>query len=83
VLQAAFSLKEGAVADQVLEVNKGLAIIQVKHITEADAADFEKQRATIRDALQRSEGAVRFARWMANTRARHDIKIDQAVLEKL
>jgi peptidyl-prolyl cis-trans isomerase D len=83
VLQTAFSLKEGAVADQVLKVNKGFAIIQVKHITEASAADFEKQRATIRDALQRTEGTVRFSRWMANTRARHDIKIDQAVLEKL
>ena len=81
VLQAAFSLSEGAVGNQVLDVNKGFAIIQVKHITDADPADFEKQRTAIRDGLLRSEGSVRFTRWMANTRTRHDIKIDQTVLE--
>ncbi len=81
VLQAAFSLSEGAVANQVLDVSKGFAIIQVKHITEADPAGFEKQRTRIRDGLLHSEGSVRFTRWMANTRARHDIKINQTVLD--
>ena len=83
VLQTAFNLKDGAVADQVLGVSKGFAVIQVKRIIKADEADFEKQRETIRSQLLRSEGAVRFARWMASTRARHDIKIYPAVLENL
>jgi len=83
VLQAAFDLKEGGVATQVLQVNKGFAVIQTKRIIAADTADFEKRKAAIRNELLRSEGAVRFARWMANTRASHDIKINQAVLEKL
>jgi len=82
VLQAAFNLQDGAVANQVLDVSKGFAIIEVKHIIKADEADFEKQQATIRSQLLRSQGAVRFARWMANTRARHDIKIYPAVLER-
>lgn len=83
VLQTAFNLKDGAVADQVLDVSKGFAVIQVKRIIKADEADFEKQRETIRSQLLRSEGAVRFARWMASTRARHDIKIYPAALENL
>jgi peptidyl-prolyl cis-trans isomerase D len=83
VLQTAFNLKEGAVADRVLDVSKGFAVIQVKRIINADEADFEKQRETIRSQLLRAEGAVRFARWMASTRARHDIKIYPAALESL
>jgi peptidyl-prolyl cis-trans isomerase D len=83
VLQAAFGLKEGDVAKQVLEVNKGFAIIQVKHVIAADATDFAQQEDLIRKKLQQSVGAVRFASWMANLRASHDIKIDQDVLAKL
>lgn len=83
LLQAAFALKEGGIAKQVLQVNKGFAIIQVKHIIAADAADFAQQKETIRRKLQQSIGVVRFARWMANVRASHDIKIDQDVLERL
>lgn len=83
VLQAAFSVKQGEVAPQVLQVNKGFAVVQPGKIIAADTADFEKQEAAIRNTLLRSEGAVRFARWMANTRANHEIRINQAVLEKL
>lgn len=83
VLQAAFDLKQGEIAKQALQVNKGFAIIQVKRIIAADAADFAQQKDTIRKKLQRSTGVVRFARWMANLRASHDIKINQDVLAKL
>jgi len=83
VLQAAFELKEGGIAGQVLQVNKGFAVVQTRQIIAADAAGFEKQKAAIRKELLRSEGAVRFARWMANTRANHEITINQTALEKL
>lgn len=83
VLQAAFSLKQGEVAPQVMQVARGFAVIQTRQVIAANAADFEKQQDAIRSALLRSEGAVRFARWMAHTRASHDIRIHQSVLGKL
>jgi len=82
-LQAAFTLKQGGVAPEVIQTNKGFAVIQNQRTIAADAADFDKQKDAIRNELLASEGAVRFARWMANTRANHEIKINQAVLEKL
>lgn len=82
VLQAAFSLKQGEVAPQVLQVNKGFAVVQARKVIAAPSADFEARKDAIRSELLRSEGAVRYARWMANTRANHEIKINQAVLEK-
>jgi len=83
VLQAAFSVKQGEAAPDVLQVSKGFAVVEAKKVIAADTADFEKQKDAIRNSLLRSEGAVRFARWMANTRASHEIKINQSVLEKL
>jgi len=82
VLRTAFNLAEGAVADKILEVPGGFAIIQVKRAIKADDADFERRKAKVRNDLLKSEGAVRFASWMANARARHDIKIYSTVLER-
>ena len=39
-------------------------------------------REAIRSQLIRSEGATRFARWMANTRASHEIKVYPEVLDR-
>ncbi|MDQ6966990.1 MAG: SurA N-terminal domain-containing protein, partial [Mariprofundaceae bacterium] len=60
-LQAAFMLNQGDVAADVIQTNKGFAVIQNRRIIAANAADFDTQRVTIRNELLRSEGAVRFA----------------------
>ncbi|MDX8391575.1 MAG: SurA N-terminal domain-containing protein [Mariprofundaceae bacterium] len=80
-LQAAFNLNQGAVVNRVLQAPKGFAIVRVKRIIEADAKAFDKQRDTIRSNLLKARGAVRFARWMAAARGRHDILIHDKVVE--
>ncbi|MDQ6986999.1 MAG: SurA N-terminal domain-containing protein [Mariprofundaceae bacterium] len=81
-LLAAFNLSEGAVVNRVLQAPKGFAIVKVKRIIKADAGEFNKQRAAIRGELLKARGAVRFARWMAATRDRHDILIHDKVVER-
>jgi len=81
-LQAAFNLSEGAVVNRVLQAPKGFAIVKVKRIIKADAGEFNKQRETIRAELLKARGAVRFARWMAATRDRHEILIHNKVVER-
>jgi len=81
-LQAAFNLNEGAVVNRVLQAPKGFAIVKVKRIIKADTGEFNKQREAIRDELVKAHGAVRFARWMAATRDRHDILIHNKVVER-
>ncbi len=81
-LQAAFDLPEDAVVGHVLNVAKGFAIIKVKHILKADADLFDKQKKAIRSRLLKADGAVRFARWMADARSHHEIQIHDKVLER-
>jgi len=82
VLQAAFATPAGKTVNHVIEVPQGFAIIKVKHIIAANSAKFTKQANAIRSQLVKAAGAVRFARWMAAVRARHDIKIHQDVLAR-
>jgi len=83
VLHAAFSLAASQkTVDHVLEVPQGFAVVQVKRVIAANDAEFAKQADGIRSELVRSKGAVRFARWMASVRARHDIEIHQDVLAR-
>jgi len=82
VLQAAFATPAGQFVHQVMKVPQGFAIVQVKHVVPADNIEFAKQEKTIRSELTRAEGAVRFARWMASVRARHDIEVHQDVLAR-
>ncbi len=81
-LQAAFNLNEGAVVNRVLQAPKGFAIVKVKRIIKADAGEFDKQRQAIHDELVKARGAVRFARWMAATRDRHEILVHNKVVER-
>jgi len=82
VLHAAFSMGPGQTVDHVLEVPQGFAVVQVKHVIAANDAAFAKQADGIRSELVRTKGAVRFTRWMASVRARHDIEIHQDVLAR-
>jgi len=81
-LEELFNLSENAVANHVMQVPKGYAIIKVKRILKADNKDFAKRQAAIRKQLLKTKGSVRFARWMADTRSRHDIQIHPKVLER-
>ncbi|HKJ83962.1 MAG TPA: SurA N-terminal domain-containing protein [Mariprofundaceae bacterium] len=82
VLDAAFTLPKGAAVGHVIEVPKGFAVVRVRDVIAASPDEFAKQEKGIRAMLTRSDGAVRFARWMASVRARHEIVIHPDVLAR-
>ncbi len=83
VLSEAFVLGKGGVLSKVAEVPQGLAIVRVKEIKAADESNFSNEADKIRAKLVQSKGAVRFARWMASVRDRHEITINNRILERL
>jgi len=82
VLKAAFATAPNQIVNHILEVPQGFAIVQVKHVIAADNAEFARQANGLRSELVKAKGAVRFTRWIASVRARHDIKIHQDVLAR-
>ncbi len=82
VLKAAFATASGRMVKRVLEVPRGFAIVRVKRVIVADNKLLAKQTDTIRSQLLKARGAVRFVRWMASVRDRHDIKIHPDVLAR-
>jgi len=82
VLAAAFTTPEGKTVDHIIKVPQGFAIIQVKRVIRANDQEFASQADAIRSELIKAKGAVRFARWMASVRGRHEIKIDPDVLAR-
>jgi len=82
VLKAAFITPSGQIVNHVLEVPQGFAVVQVKRVIVADDKQFAEQANGIRSELVKSKGAVRFARWMASVRARHQIKIHRDILAR-
>ncbi len=82
VLRAAFETPKGHMYGKAIRVPQGLALIQVRDVIEAGQNEFEKQKAAIRSELLKANGAVRFARWMASVRDRHDIVVHDDVLAR-
>lgn len=82
MLKQAFKVAEGATITSPIEVSKGFAIVQVKSVIAPDDSEFDAQKASMRTEVEKSKGAVRFARWMATVRDNHDITVNSKVLER-
>jgi len=82
VLDQAFRTVAGGVIASPVEVSKGFAVIQVKEAIAPAESEFEAQKEALRVEVERSKGAVRFARWMATVRDNHDITINHKLLER-
>lgn len=83
VLDAAFRVQAGRAVDHVIGVPQGLAVAKVERVIAAPEDAYAKQAEALRAELKREKGAVRFARWMASVRDRHDIKVNQDLLARL
>jgi peptidyl-prolyl cis-trans isomerase D len=58
-------------------------VVQVKDIISPSESVFESQKASMRQEVEKSKGAVRFARWMATVRDNHEIVVHRNILERL
>jgi len=65
-----------------LPTAQGIAIVYVQDVQEADAATYDAEAETMRDEAVKAKGAVRFARWMASVRDRHEISVNNRVLDR-
>jgi peptidyl-prolyl cis-trans isomerase D len=83
LLVQAFKGGNKSVLPTPVEVSKGFAVVQVKDIIPPSASDFEEQKESMRQEVEKSKGAVRFARWMATIRDNHEIIIHRNILERL
>jgi Parvulin-like peptidyl-prolyl isomerase len=82
VLKAAFSTPAGAVVPEVIATPQGFVVVKVRRVIKAEESGFSKHEKDIRSELERSRGGIRFARWMAAVRARHEIQIHPDVLAR-
>ncbi len=82
VLTQAFKLPEGGWVKQPISTAKGYAVVRVASIQPADDSKFAEKREALRKEMVKSKGAVRFARWMASVRNRHEIKTYPKLLER-
>jgi len=80
ILQAAFQTPVGQWSNKPIETSRGLALIYVQALKKGDNATFDKQKDAIALEASKAKGAVRFARWMATVRDRHDIVVHEPVL---
>ncbi len=83
MLEQAFKTAKGSAISSLIEVSKGFAVVQVKDVMAPAESEFEAQKKAMRLEVEKSKGAVRFARWMATVRDNHDIIIHEDVLERL
>lgn len=81
VLNAAFATEEGEVAGNVVEIPQGFAVIKVLNILPPEER-LDSLRSTLEETLRKEHGAVRFARWMASIRDKHEVVIHRKVLER-
>ena len=83
LLGQAFKGAGKSVLSSPVEVSKGFAVVRVKDITSPSESEFEAQKETMRLEVEKSKGAVRFARWMATVRDNHEIIVHRNILERL
>jgi len=82
VLTAAFRTPKATWVDSTLPTSQGFAVVFVKDVEEADEATFADDSVAVREEAIRAKGAVRFARWMASVRDRHEISVNNKVLDR-
>ncbi len=83
VLDKGFAAAEGAWIPEVVDTPLGPAIVQVRKVHAPSEEELAAHRDEMKKDLLRSEGAARFARWLAAARARHEIEIHDEVLAQL
>ncbi|MDQ6994526.1 MAG: SurA N-terminal domain-containing protein [Mariprofundaceae bacterium] len=83
MIDAAFQTDQGQWNPTPVQTNRGLALVYVQQILAGDDKVFAKQQDDLKRTAQKTKGAVRFARWMATVRARHDIEVHQNILAKI
>ncbi|MDX8414519.1 MAG: SurA N-terminal domain-containing protein [Mariprofundales bacterium] len=82
VLAQGFKLSNGSWVQAPIATAKGYAVVRLASVKGADESKFDEQKKEIRKELIKSKGAVRFARWMASARNRHEINLYPKVLER-
>ncbi len=83
MIAQAFQTNKGQWGAQAVESSRGVALIFVQDVIAGDEEKFTAQKDDLLREAQKAKGAVRFARWMASVRARHDVEIHKDVLERL
>jgi len=83
MIEQAFQTEQGHWSNQPVTTSRGLALVFVNQVSAGDTKKFEAQKDDLMREAKRAKGAVRFARWMASVRARHDVEIHKDVLEHL
>ncbi|MCF6207930.1 MAG: peptidyl-prolyl cis-trans isomerase, partial [Ghiorsea sp.] len=82
VLRASFGVPEKSWVNHVMPTSEGIAVVYVQQVEHADEKVFAEEAGAVREEALNSKGAVRFARWMASVRDRHDITINNRVLDR-
>ena len=82
VLEPAFRTPDKHWVDTVMATPDGFAVVFVQEVQPADESLFAEQKDTIRREVLKAKGAVRFATWMASVRDRHDIDVNERVLNR-
>lgn len=83
MIDQAFRAGQGEWLKAPISISKGLAVVQVQQINAPSEAEFEAQKESLRREVSQAKGAVRFARWMASVRDRHEINIRRDILDRL
>ena len=82
VLRTSFGVPEKTWVNHVVPTSEGIAVVYVQQVEHADEKVFAEESGAVRDETLKAKGAVRFARWMASVRDRHEISINNRVLER-
>jgi len=82
LLEQSFKASNKSVLPAPVEVSKGFAVVQVKDIIAPSDDEFETQKKSMRTEVEKSKGAVQFARWMATIRDNHEIIVHRNILER-
>jgi len=82
ILNDAFVAAKGQWLAKTETVPEGLAIVQVQEIVAPNEADYAAVHDALAQEVEKSKGAVRFARWMANVRDHHEIAVHPEALAR-
>ncbi len=82
LLSASFRTPVAHWVDAVIHTPQGVAVVYVQEVQAATDDMYVEEADSVRDEAVKAKGAVRFARWMASVRDRHDIVINQRVLSR-
>lgn len=82
VLDASFRVPATEWVSKTMSTPQGIAVVYVQAVQGADDKTFQAEAESVRQEALKAKGAVRFARWMASIRDRHDISVNDKVLDR-